>query len=205
MKKTVICNITMKDTLDRCVYTDPNGILPSSDRAVVYPINAYLEKTVTAEDELTVIALVKRDPHGFCDKNVEIFRQELLAATAAVGARVEFRMVETEFAENAAVHEELLGKLVDAIDDGASILVDITYGPKDLPFVSFVALNFAERFLGCEVEAMLYGKVNFVGGKPTSPELCDMMPLYMLNSITASVDTDSSDKARKMLKTLISL
>ena len=70
MKKTVICNITMKEKTNRCVYPCKDRSLPVSDKAVIYPINAFLEKTMQADDEVTALLLVKKDPMGNYQKNV---------------------------------------------------------------------------------------------------------------------------------------
>ena len=81
----------------------------------------------------------------------------------------------------------------------------MTYGPKDLPIVLFSALNFAEKFLGCEVDHLIYGQVSFKDGVPTNPQICDMIPLYCLNSVTNAVRAETPDRARQMLKSLLSM
>ena len=205
MKKTVLCNITMKEKTDRCVYAGRDRSLPVSDRAVVYPINAFLEKTLKAEDEVTAVLLVKKDSAGNYQKNAAAFLEELLAVNEKIGARIEFKTVETDFSEEQSVHEALLGRLVDELEDGTHISADMTYGPKDLPIVLFSALNFAEKFLGCEVDHLIYGQVSFKDGVPTNPQICDMIPLYCLNSVTNAVRAETPDRARQMLKSLLSM
>lgn len=97
-----------------------------------------------------------------------------------------------------------MGRIVDGLDTGSHILADITYGPKDLPVVIFAALHFAEKFLDCTVENILYGQASFADGRPVGTRLCDMSPLYCLDSITGLVRCDDPDKARNMLKALLS-
>ena len=205
MKKTVICNITMKEKTDRCVYPCKDRSLPVSDKAVIYPINAFLEKTMQADDEVTALLLVKKDPMGNYQKNAADFVEELLVANEKIGAHIEFKTIETDFAEEQSVHEALLGRIVDELEDGTHVLADITYGPKDLPIVLFAALNFAEKFLGCEVDNLIYGQVNFQNGVPTNPQICDMVPLYYLNSVTNTIRAEEADRARQMLKSLLSI
>ena len=50
-----------------------------------------------------------------------------------------------------------MGSIVDELEIGARVLVDTTYGPKDLPIVIFTALNFAEKFLECQIDNIIYG------------------------------------------------
>ena len=139
MKKTVICNITMKEKTDRCKYETTDLSLPVSFREVVYPVSAFLEKTLHKDDEVKAIMLVKKDPSGNYQKNAAECVGEILAINENIGAKIEFKMVETAFSEVQEIHEELLGKIVDEIDDGTHIIADITYGPKDLPIVLFTA------------------------------------------------------------------
>ena len=205
MKKTIICNVTMKEKTDKLVYPSMDRSLPTSERAVIYPISAFLEKTMRSDDVVTVILLVKKDPMGNYKKNRTDFINELLTVNENIGARIDFKNIETDFTEEQSVHEELLGRIVDEIEDGTHILADITYGPKDLPIVLFSALNFAEKFLGCEVDNLIYGQVNFQNGAPVNPKICDMVPLYYLNSVTNTVRAEEPQRARQMLKSLLSI
>ena len=95
--------------------------------------------------------------------------------------------------------------IVNELEDNAHITADITYGPKDLPIVLFTALNFAEKYFNCDIDNIVYGQAHFVDGKPTKTTICDMVPLYYLNSVANSVQCDSSEKAKEALKTLLSI
>ena len=205
MRKTVICNITMKEKTDKCKYRTTDLSLPVSAREVVYPVSAFLEKTLTMDDEIKAVMLVKKDPNGNYQKNAAEFVEEILAINESIGAKIDFKTVETSFSEEQTVHEELLGKIVDEIDDKTHIIADITYGPKDLPIVLFSAMNFAEKFLECEIENIIYGQAVFKDGKPTDTKICDMVPLYYLNSVTNTIRSEDSIRARQMLKSLLSL
>lgn len=205
MRKTVICNITMKEKTDKCKYRTTDLSLPVSAREVVYPVSAFLEKTLTKDDEIKAVMLVKKDPNGNYQKNAAEFVEEILAINESIGAKIDFKTVETSFSEEQTVHEELLSKIVDEIDDKTHIIADITYGPKDLPIVLFSAMNFAEKFLECEIENIIYGQAVFKDGKPTDTKICDMVPLYYLNSVTNTIRSEDSTRARQMLKSLLSL
>ena len=204
MKKIIICNIPMKEDTHKCRYQSEDLSLPTSEKEVVYPINAFLEKTLSAEDELKVILLVKKDQYGHYEKNTEDFKTEFLDANKEIGAKYEFKVIDTEFSEEKAIHEQLMSRIVDELEDNAHILSDITYGPKDLPIVLFSALNFAEKFLGCDIDNIIYGQANFVDQKPVNTKIWDMVPLFYLNTVTNTICCEDADKARKMLKTLLS-
>ena len=193
----------MKENVDKVLYISDDKSLPVADRKVSYPICAFLQKILKCEDELKVILLVKKDKYGHYKKNTEVFLNELREANA-VGADINHIVIDTDFEESQAIHEHLMGKIVDEIETGSHILVDTTFGPKDLPVVVFAALNFAEKFLDCSVDNIIYGKASFVNGKAVDTKICDMIPLYCLSSISNTIHCNNPDTARTMLKTLLS-
>lgn len=205
MKETIICNIPMKEQLDRIIYTSDDKSLPVAEREVIYPICAFLEKTMRADDELKIILLVKKDDHAFSERNAELFKHEFEAANKNIGAAVTYTILDTEFEEEKSVHEKLMGRLVDELEIGSHILADITYGPKDLPVVVFTALSFAEKFLRCSVDNIVYGQARFSNGHAVDAKICDMVPLYCLSSVTSTIRSAEPEKARSMLKDLLSL
>lgn len=205
MKKIVICGIPMKESVDQVVYVSEDNSLPAAERPVRFPINAFLEKTLKPSDELKVVLLVKKDSHGFHEQNIEFFKKELEQSNAVAKAPVSYSVIDTDFSQTKQVHEQLMGALVDEIEIGSHIIVDTTYGPKDLPVVIFTALNFAEKFLNCSVDNIVYGQASFVDGHAVNTKLCDMIPLYCLGSITNTIRSVEPDKAKSMLKTLLSI
>lgn len=195
----------MKKDMQPSGYSSNDKSIPTSSKEVYYPINAFLEKTLQEDEAIQCILLVKKDSYGNYIKNLELFRSELVAINKGIGAQIEYVVVDTEFSEKRVVHEQLMGKLVEALDIGSHILVDMTYGPKDLPIVVFTALNFAEKFLECQIDNILYGKADFVDGKAINTEICDMSPLYYLSSVTNTIHCADPAKAKVMLKSLLSL
>lgn len=205
MKKTIICNIPMKEVVDQSVYQSDDLSIPVSRRAVKYPINAFLEESLSPGDEIKVLLLLKKDDYGHYEKNREDFEKELREVNEKSGAQICVTVLDTAFSQEKAVHEQLMGRIIDEIDDESHIIADITYGPKDLPIIIFTALGFAEKFLGCEVDAIVYGQANFVDGHVVNTKICDMSPLYYLSSVTNTIQCDEPDKARKTLKSLLAL
>ena len=188
----------------KCHYKSSDLTLPTVDSPVLYPINAFLGKTISKDDEIKVVLLVKNDEQKQGKKNATAFIEELLNLNT-VDAKIEYKIIESDFSEEQSVQNYLMSKIVDEIDDNSHILCDITYGPKDLPIVLFAALNFAEKYLHCDIDNILYGQAVFVNGKPTDTKLCDMSPLYYLNSVTNTIRCNDSQKAREMLKTLLTI
>lgn len=205
MKKIVICNIPMKETVDKTVYTSNDLSLPASPRAVKFPVNAFLEETLKPNDEIKFILLTKNDQYSCARKNVANFVTEINEINKGIGAKFEFSTIDTVFSQEQAIHETLMASIVDQLDTDSHILVDITYGSKDMPIVLFSAMGFAEKFLRCEIDNIIYGQANFKDGKAVNTRICDMIPLYYLNSVTDTINCDEPEKAKRMLKTLLSL
>ena len=182
----------MKERVDLSVYASDDQSLPVSGKAVRYPINSFLAETMTQDDEIKVILLVKKDQYGHYEKNTANFRAELNSINGAIGATLDIIIIDTEFEETKATHELLLGQIIDYLDAGAHILADVT-------------LNFAENFLECSIDNIVYGQASFVDGQAVDTKICDMAPLYCLSSITNTIHCSTPDKAKNMLKALLSL
>lgn len=204
MKKMILCSVPMKKQVDLCVYTSSDKSLPVSGRPVRYPICSFLEETLRDGDELKILLLVKRDPYSSSEQNAAVFREELSAAVGDRDVKTAYTVIETNFAQTRAVHTQLMGRIVEELETGSGILADITYGPKDLPVIIFAALHFAEKFLDCTIDHILYGQASFENGHAVDTRLCDMSPLYCLDSVTGLIHCENPDKARSMLNTLLS-
>lgn len=205
MKKTVICNIPMREQVIKMVCATKDRSLPVSSDAYRYPINSFLSQTMKVDDDIKAILLVKKDGNAFYKKNTEDFKAELEKANVSVGANISYSIIDTDFSQDKEVHDQLMGRIVDELEIGAHILADITYGPKDLPIIIFSALAFAEKFLKCEIDNIIYGKGDFVGNELVKATICDMTSLYLLSSVTDTIKCDDPDKARQMLKSLLSM
>ncbi|MCB6358320.1 hypothetical protein LI295_19675, partial [Blautia wexlerae] len=116
---------------------------------------------------------------------------------------ISYTIINSEFEEHQTVHEQLMKEIVAHISDNSRILADITYGPKDLPIVLFTTLSFAEKFLNCTVDNIVYGQASFENGRAVDTKICDMMPLYCLSSVTNTIQCTDPDKARRMFNTLL--
>nr|MCR5667348.1 hypothetical protein [Eubacterium sp.] len=181
MKKLLICNIKMNGLPSSVVYQCPTQDIPVSKETFYYPVNSYLSQTLTPEDEYKVLMLVKKNDQYDYKELTGAFMEELNQCNEKIGAKIEYVTVDTEFEESQDVHSELIKRVVDEIEDGSQLLVDMTFGPKDQAILLFTILHFAEKFLGCDLERILYGKSVFnAEGKIIQSDICDMDSLYYL-------------------------
>lgn len=195
----------MKKDIDQTVYISDDKSLPVTDRPVRYSINAFLEKTLKADDEIKVLMLAKKNEYSFYEQNAQYFIDELNEANSEIGATIEYKTIDTEFSQDRAVHEKLMSRIVDEIEPETHVLVDITYGSKDMAIVVFTVLGFAQKFLGCDIDNIVYGQANFVDGKAVNTKICDMIPLYALSSVTNTLRCIEPEKSKQMLKALLSI
>ena len=205
MKKTIICNIPMRGNVDLNVYQSNDDSLPVSDEAYRYPVNSFLSQTVLPDDELKFILLVKRDGTDNYLVNVSNYKSEIESICSEKGISVEYEIIETDFKETKETHSKLLGRIIDEIDVDSHIIADITYGPKDLPIVVFSALFFAENYLNCDIDNIVYGQALFEDNKVVKTMICDMNPLYYLSALSNTIKCNDPQKARRMINDLLSL
>ena len=104
MNRTVICNIPMKLNVVPSVYKNVNRKLEVSEREVRYPVNALLEKNLTADDNVTALLLVKKANYGDSEKNTQLFIDELNSVNESIGAKIEYKIIETAFEQDRAVY-----------------------------------------------------------------------------------------------------
>ena len=208
--KIVYSNLPMKKELNAFQYQSEGNTLIEYDEKVVFPVNAVLAKSMKKGEKVKVVLLSKADKDGNCAVNAGIFQQELNRINLEIGADIEYITLTTPFVETRDIHEKLLRDMIGMLEERAEAIADITYGPKSLPIIVFAVLNFAEKFFGVTIKNIVYGKVNFVNGgnggtKPVDPVLCDMTPLYYLNSLTNSMEYRSSEEAVKALDILLDM
>lgn len=205
MKKILFCNIPMTIKVSKCVYKSEDYSVPVTNRPVSYPVAAFLEKTLSADDEIKAVMLVKKDELGQYKKNISGCIEELMTAAEVTGAKFGYTIIDTDSEETQATHDSLLLSIVDELEERAHIIADITYGPKDLPIVLFTAMNFGEKFFNCEIDNIVYGQATFVDGNAVNTKICDMIPLYYLNSVANTMQCSDPGKAKQMLKSLLSI
>ena len=207
MKKTIICNIPMKKDVESMVYVSEDKSICVSDKPYFYPINAFLEKNLSKDDEIQFLLISKKDDYSNDELNISRFLDEFNSFNNNnnIGASVETVIIDSSFSQKKEIHNSVFSRIIDCVDPNSNIYSDITYGSKDMAIVVFSALQFAERFLDCEIDNIFYGQANFVDGKPINTKICDMIPLYSLNSLTNSINCDDYTKAKQMLKTLLSI
>ncbi len=202
MNRTLIVNIPMAPKKEKLAYVSDDKQLVPSRQPLVYAVLSYLEPILKENDTLKCILISKSHEYSTSEENIEQFKNELNDINH-YSIPVEYEVIHSEFEEAANVHELLMRDIINNIDDGATVLADITFGSKDLPLIEFAALNFAAEFLNCKIERIIYGQGFFKGNELQQKKLCDMMDLFTLCGLMSSFKTVSSGKARELLDMII--
>lgn len=205
MKKIVFSNLPMKKELNSFKYKVDGNSSIEYDGKVIFPVNSVLARTLNKGDKVKVVLLSKIDIEGNSAVNSGKFQQELNDINRGIGAEIEYITIATPFEETKNVHENLLRDMIGKLEDNAEIIGDVTYGPKPLPIIMFSVMGFAEKFFKAKIKNIVYGKVDFLSGNktPINPILYDLTPLYYLNSITSTMEYESSAEAVKAIEALL--
>lgn len=212
MSKIIFNDLPMKKELHAFQYmAEGNSKIQYEDK-VIFPVNSVLAKTLKKGESVKIVFLSKEDPEGNSKANEKIFQNELNAINEKIGADIIYKNITTPFVETKDIHEKVFRAIIGELEKDAEIICDITYGPKTLPLILFTALNFAEKFFGCKIENIVYGKVNFVDDgsgtgktKPINPVLYDLTPLYFLNAVTNVMECKNAEEAVRSLDFLLKM
>lgn len=207
MKKIVFCDLPMRTDLYALRYPVDGNKTIEYDGEVIFPINGVLARIMNGQDDVKVVLLLKDSDGNNNEANVQKFKTELETINLGIGAKISYKIIQTPFEETRKTHEYLYREMIGQLEKGAELIVDITYGPKPLPIIMFSVMNFAERFFGCEIQNIVYGKVDFVSSSkiPVNPVIYDLTPLYTLNGLMNEMKYSSAEEAVKALDLILSL
>ena len=215
MKKTVItCMLLQK--MHSALYSalQPEIHVNSNyAEAIYFPINALMANQLQKNDELTVIILKFNDDMNPANEknfqaNYQIFQNEMNKINETIGAKIEYKIIETDFVETNDVFAERFLNIFNILEQDCTIYTDITFGPKTATLLIMNLLSFAENFYDAVIEAIIYGKTSFIAtGEQTETtakggKVLDVSSLYFLNNLTDAIHAQSPQDAIKVLKEL---
>ena len=153
MKKTVItCMLLQK--MHTALYSalQPEIHVNSNyDEAIYFPINALMANQLQENDQLTVIILKFNDDMNPTNEknfqaNYQIFQNEMNKINETIGAKIEYKIIETDFVETNDVFAERFLNIFNILEQDCTIYTDITFGPKTATLLIMNLLSFAENF-----------------------------------------------------------
>ncbi len=204
MEKIILISMPMTADVQKKEYKGADESIPVGKTPASFPVIPFLQSNIGEKEKLKIVMIAKVSDYSKADQFIELFKKEISEALQDKQVELTYETINSDFSEEAIIHEQLMNDIVEKVPDKSKIIADITYGPKDLPIIMFSALNFAERFLGCEIENIIYGQGFFNDKKDfVEPTVCDLSALYSLNSLTNTLKCDSPENARMLLKTII--
>jgi hypothetical protein len=190
----------MKKNVSPLIYPVVGNSLIEYDKAVAFPVNAVLAKTLKKGEKGKVLFLsTSGGPDNHSKENIEKFKAELISINAEIGAELSWEAIDVPFDPQNEVFEQLLGGIISKIEKDCRIIADITYGIKPLPMILICALQFAEKFHNASILNIIYGKVEFVQNEPENPKLYDITSIFYLNKLIGAMECESGETASKIL------
>lgn len=157
---------------------------------VLYPIDHVITGLVDTASEIEVILVQTCSESRNTDDYVEEAKKEIGNKLESHSRKINFKTIRTPFASTRAELSEAYKKIRDSISPNSNISADLTYGPKYMPLIMFCILNYAEKYLNCEIQKIYYG---FFEGKKECPSyIVDFTTLYLLNSFGIMFDGSKS-------------
>lgn len=196
MKKIVFISIRMKDDYSKVKWPVPGNALIEYPESLYFGINGVLARTVNPEDEVFVYPIITNAGDNAGIKNANILKQELESIIPKVKS-LKFENIECNFDEDETKFKDLFKILISKLQYDAEITVDITGNTKSIPLLIFSAMQFGEKFFDCSIGNVIYQKVEFKNNLiiENSRQLCDVTPLYLINSFTNTIECPSGEKA----------
>lgn len=159
--------------------------------SVLFPINHVISGLVENESDIDVILVQTYSESRNTDAYVEDAKKEIAKKLETHNAEITYTTVKVPFASSKLEMAEAYTRIRNSISPDSNIFTDLTFGPKYMPLIMFCVLNYAEKYLNCEIQKIYYG---FYEGKEGSPSyIVDFTTLYLLNSFGIMFDGSKSN------------
>jgi hypothetical protein len=204
--KVVIIPLALQDIKPQVYLVKNDNSEFKYDKPVHSPIHCALARTMQKGEEIKVIYILTKESVP-CEDNLKIFKEELEAINAQIGANLSYDIIEIEYQATNKTYNKLINDLTEKIPENAEIFADATYGFKPFTLALFCAFRFVEEFRDAIVQYLAYGKpdrdpkTNII----ESAELFDTTSLYYLFKLIGSMGATDFDTASKTLKDFFNL
>lgn len=184
MKKTLIYATKIQKL-------DPPQIYRVKDEdkgeSVCYPMNSIINNVIQENDEVDVIIL--KNTNGIKDsssENAEILKKEVQNVLKEKNCSITFKEIPMLFEGTSSNLKKCFLDLLSNLEYKSEIYVDVTFGPKFIPFLVFASINYSEKYFDSNCKAIYYGEVYFDENNKVmkdSAKLRNLTSVYRLNSV----------------------
>lgn len=200
MKNTIIIPLRFRWNLNKVKYQQGDNDFPGYiEKEVVFPISQIIEGLIEEHSEVEVILVRSTSEKRETEHLVDEAKEEISEVLSAKDVNVSFKTIDAPYSSERNKLSSLYRGLCESISAETNIYVDLTYGPKYMPLVLFCALNYAEKYLECNIKRIVYGLFDSVKGNVGV--IGDFTPLYLLNTMGTMFDgtKDSFDVFAKTI------
>ena len=187
MKITLIYPLRFRLNFEKTKYKPgENKFNNYIDEFVVFPINHVLADFIPEKSLVEVILIETLAPNRNTSTIIEEAKEEISGKLEKLKAEYIFKIIEAPYADTKNRLANIYENLCANISSKSKILIDMTYGPKYMPLVLFCVLNYAEKYLDCEIVKIYYGLFDNIKGN--NGTMVDFTPLYLLNTFGTIFD-----------------
>lgn len=161
MKKFI--TFIAKQELQSGNYKAADNIRLSNDLTLSYPVSVLINAFAVADEEIELL-VIHDSENKLYEENFEILKKELEMIKQSKGIDFPVRITELEISSKLFASDNLrtFSGILNKINDGDDLYVDISYGTKPFPVVEFMAVNAAFTMKKDVTIGMItYGECNF--------------------------------------------
>lgn len=191
MKKTIVYPIRFSIRHDKIIYhAGENEFEEYINEKMTFPLDHVILNDISEEDDICAILVETIHPERNTDEFVAEAKEEISNTLSGHCKSIEFKVVKIPYASKKEELGHIYKSLCKEIVPNSNIFVDFTFGPKYLPLILFCVLNYAEKYLECTINRLIYGLFDTRRENPGT--MVDFTTLYLLNSFGAMFDGSKS-------------
>ena len=187
MKKTIIYPLRFSFGLKKTKYIPgENKFKEYLDENLTFPLNHIISNDLNSEDIVTVLLVKTVSEKRNIESIVNEAKKEITRVLSGHCAEIRIKEIAAPYSSRKEELGQIYKSLCENTEPESNVYVDFTYGPKYMPVLLFCALNYAEKYLNCTVNRLIYGL--FDTNKDEHGTMVDFTTLYLLNSFGAMFD-----------------
>lgn len=176
------------------------------NNCVYYPSNAYLKMNIFDETEIHAIVIAENRVKSYTKTYINEFTDMIDSINDidnSSNLKFQYDLINYSLSDKDYIYD-VINQCVDLIDNKSKIVVDTSVMSKNIFLAIIYILNFAEKFLNCQVERII-DRVSDTSDI-SYDFITDITNLYDISSVIELMDTSkyNSKSAKKILKQLIS-
>ena len=171
------------------------------------PIIPVIDSYTEDGEEIEILAIASSQKYNDeelyinCRDQLKEFEEELSNICNRRYIKYNVKVLLTPFGETLDNHLDLFGDIISAVSDNDTLFVDITSGPKPMPIVQMIALNYCmKNKKNVMVECISYGEIDH---ETKDRRLFDVTSLFYLDKVSDALAYSKVSDPESFIRTLI--